>query len=63
MPGRPPAYLLGQSVTNAAEEIAAAVVLANALPTNRPVWIEQYEDGARGTSGDPATFDLLGRNV
>jgi len=49
----------GQSVTNAAEEIAAGVVLANALPTSRTVWIEHYEGGARGTPEDPATFDLL----
>ncbi len=49
----------GMSVTNAAEEIAAAVVLANALPTSRTVWIEHYEDGARGTSQDRNTFDLL----
>jgi hypothetical protein len=49
----------GMSVTNAAEEIAAAVVLANALPTSRTVFIEHYEDGARGMPSDPATFDLL----
>ena len=49
----------GMSVTNAAEEIAAAVVLANALPTSRTFFIEHYEDGARGTPSDPATFDLL----
>ena len=47
------------SVANAAEEIAAAVVTANALPTSRTVFIEYYEDGARGTPEDPATFDLL----
>lgn len=53
----------GMSVTNAAEEIAAAVVLANALPSSagRTVWIEHYEDGssARGTPEDRHTFDLL----
>jgi hypothetical protein len=49
----------GMSVTNAAEEIAASVVLAHALPTTRTVWIEHYEDGASGTSEDPHTFDLL----
>jgi hypothetical protein len=49
----------GTSVTNAAEKIAAAVVLANALPTSRTVFIEHYEDGARGTPEDPATFDLI----
>ena len=51
----------GQSVTNAAEEIAASVVLANALPSSagRTVWIEHYEDGARGTPEDRHTFDLL----
>jgi hypothetical protein len=37
----------------------AAVVLANVLPTTRTVWIEHYEDGARGTPQDRATFDLL----
>ncbi len=49
----------GMSVTNAAEEIAASVLLSFALPTTRTVFIEHYEDGARGTPGDPATFDLL----
>lgn len=49
----------GMSVTNAAEEIAAAVVLANALPTRRTIFVEHYEDGARGAFSDPVTFDLL----
>jgi len=35
----------------------AAVVLANVLPTTRTVWIEHYEDGARGTPQD--TRDAL----
>jgi hypothetical protein len=47
------------SVTNAMEEIAAGVVLAHALPTSRTVWIEHYEDGARGTPQDSHTFDLV----
>lgn len=49
----------GTSITNAAEEIAAHVILANALPTNRTLWIEHYESGSRGTPSDRATFDLL----
>jgi hypothetical protein len=49
----------GMSVTNAAEEIAAAVVTANALPSSRTVFIEHYETGARGTPSDPHTFDLI----
>jgi hypothetical protein len=49
----------GMSVTNSAEEIAAAVGTANALPTSRTVFIEHYLDGARGTPDDPATFDLI----
>jgi hypothetical protein len=35
------------------------VVLANVLPTTRTVFVEHYEDGARRTSDDPATFDLI----
>ena len=50
----------GQSVTNAASEIAAAVMKDFALPTRpRPVFIEHYEDGSRGTPEDSHTFDLL----
>ena len=52
LPGNP-----GMSVTNAAEEIAAGVVLANVLLTSRTVFVEHYEDGTRGTPDDPATFD------
>jgi hypothetical protein len=63
----------GMSITNAAERIAAEV-LANhpgvfdpfaiaAIPGieyDKPlVWIEHYEDGARGTPEDPHTFDLV----
>jgi hypothetical protein len=33
----------GASVTNSVEEIAAAVVSANALPTTRTIFIEHYE--------------------
>ena len=63
----------GQSITNAAEQIAAEVLENNphvfdpfalasiaGLSYDKPfVWIEHYEDGARGTSSDPATFDLV----
>ena len=66
---------LGQSITNAAEQIAAEV-LANhpgvfdpfgrvslgGLTYDKPfIWIEHYLDGseARGTPQDPATFDLV----
>ncbi len=49
---------LGMSVTNAAERIAADVIHANRLPVP-VVFIEHYEDGARGTTADPATFDLV----
>ena len=49
----------GMSVTNAAEEIAAAVVKQNALPTSRTVFVEHYETGARGSKEDPHTFDLI----
>ena len=49
----------GASLTNSAEEIAASVVSANALPTSRTVFIEHYESGARGTPEDPHTFDLI----
>jgi hypothetical protein len=48
----------GQSVTNAAEQIAAEVILGHRLPTPL-VWIEHYQDGARGTPEDPHTFDLV----
>ncbi len=48
----------GLSVTNAAERIAAEVIMGHRLPTPL-VWIEHYEDGARGTPEDRATFDLV----
>jgi hypothetical protein len=48
----------GQSVTNAAEQIAAEVISSHRLPTPL-VWIEHYEDGARGSPEDPHTFDLV----
>ena len=48
----------GQSVTNAAPRIAAEVLKNLRLPVP-VVWIEHYEDGARGTREDPETFDLV----
>lgn len=48
----------GMSITNCAEVLAAKVMEANRLQRN-PVWIEHYEDGARGTEEDPQTFDLV----
>ena len=63
----------GQSITKAAKQIAAEVLenhphlfdpfaLASiaGLSYDKPfVWVEHYEDGARGTPSDPATFDLV----
>jgi hypothetical protein len=63
----------GQSITNAAEQIAAevlenhphifdpfALVSLAGLTYDKPfVWIEHYEDGARGTPRDGATFCLV----
>ena len=40
------------------EFLVAVVISAHRLPTPL-VWIEHYEDGARGTPDDPATFDLV----
>ena len=48
----------GRSVTNVAEQIAAEVIAGFALPVP-VVWVEHYEDGARGTLMDPETFDLV----
>ncbi len=48
----------GMSVTNAAERIAAEVIVGHRLPTPL-VWIEHYEEGSRGTPEDRATFDLV----
>lgn len=48
----------GMSITNAAERIAGEVISAHKLPTPL-VWIERYEDGAKGTPEDPHTFDLV----
>jgi len=48
----------GPSVTNAAEQIAAEVVLGHRLLTLL-VWIEHYEDGAGGTPEDQHTFGLV----
>jgi hypothetical protein len=44
----------GMSVTNSAEQIAGEVISFHRLPTPL-VWIEHYEDGARGTPEDAAT--------
>jgi hypothetical protein len=63
----------GMSITNAAEVIAAGVLdehpdvfdpfAIRALPHveyDKPfIFIEHYLDGARGTPGDKATFDLV----
>ena len=63
----------GQSITNAAERIAAKVMRdhpeifdpfnVSPLPSvtyDKPfIWVEHYEDGARGTPEDRATFDLV----
>jgi hypothetical protein len=46
------------SITNSAERIAGEVISFHWLPTPL-VWIEHYEDGARGTPEDPHTFDLV----
>jgi hypothetical protein len=48
----------GMIITNAAEWIAGEVISFHRLPTPL-VWIEHYEDGARGTKEDPHTFDLV----
>jgi hypothetical protein len=50
----------GMSVTNAAERIAGEVISFHRLPTPL-VWVEHYEDGARGSEAteDPHTFDLV----
>ena len=48
----------GVSVTQAAERIAGEVIDFHRLPTPL-VWIEHYEDGARGIPEDPHTFDLV----
>jgi hypothetical protein len=48
----------GMSITQAAERIAGEVISFHWLPTPL-VWIEHYEDGARGTPEDPHTFDLV----
>ena len=48
----------GMSVTNSAERIAGEVISFHRLPTPL-VWIEHYQDGARGTKEDPHTFDLV----
>ena len=63
----------GQSITNAAEQIAAEVMTHHpeifdpfivsplmGVTYEKPfVWVEHYEDGARGTPEDRATFDLV----
>lgn len=47
----------GMSITNCAEVVAARVIQANGIDV--PIWVEHYEDGARGTKEDPHTFDLV----
>lgn len=46
------------SVTNSAERIAGEVISFHRLPTPL-VWIEHYQEGARGTKDDPHTFHLV----
>jgi uncharacterized SAM-binding protein YcdF (DUF218 family) len=48
----------GQSITNAAERIAAEVIHGHRLPTPL-VWIEHYEEGAGQRPEDSASFDLV----
>ena len=48
----------GQSITNAAERIAAEVIHGHRLPTPL-VWIEHNEKGAGQRPEDPASFDLV----
>jgi hypothetical protein len=48
----------GQSITNAAERIAAEVIHGHRLPTPL-VWIEHYEEGAGERPEDPASFNLV----
>jgi hypothetical protein len=48
----------GQSITNAAECIAAEVIHGHRLPTPL-VWIEHYEEGAGERPEAPASFDLV----
>lgn len=48
----------GMSVTNAVSRIAGEVISSFRLPIP-VVWIEHYEDGARGTDDEPETFDLV----
>ncbi len=47
----------GQSVTNAIEQLAGEVILANALPSNETVVIEHYP--AESRPPNPETFDLV----
>ncbi len=47
----------GQSITNAIEQLAAEVILANALPSKETVVIEHYPAAARPTEKE--TFDLV----
>ena len=48
----------GQSITNAAERIAAEVIYGHRLPTPL-VWIEHHEEGAGQRPEDPASFELV----
>ena len=49
----------GQSITKAASRLAAEVIAGYGLEDPQPVFVEHYEDGARGTEDDPQTFDLV----
>lgn len=49
----------GMSITNAAEQLAAEVIAAHPMLETPFVWVEHYEDGARGTPQDRHTFDLV----
>ncbi len=49
----------GQSITNAIEQVAGEVMLANALPTTATVVIEHYPAAARFPVPEDETYDLV----
>lgn len=46
------------SITKSASMVAGAIPCAHHIE-GRVVWIEHFEDGARGSEEDPHTFDLV----
>ena len=49
----------GQSITNAAEQLATAACRRFAIPFNKLIWIEHYNEESYKGRGREESFDLV----